>query len=30
LDRALDRAAAQGWLRIDMARDWREVYPAAR
>jgi phosphoserine phosphatase len=30
LDRALDRAAAQGWLRIDMARDWDEIYPALR
>jgi phosphoserine phosphatase len=29
LDRALDDAAAAGWLLIDMARDWRVVFPPA-
>ena len=27
LDKALDEAAAKGWLVADMARDWREIYP---
>jgi hypothetical protein len=29
LDRALDDAPAQGWTVIDMARDWRVVFPPA-
>jgi hypothetical protein len=29
LDRALDRAGGDGWLRIDMAHDWATIYPAA-
>ena len=28
LDAALDEAAARGWTVVDMARDWRAVYPA--
>lgn len=28
LDKALERAGAKGWLRVDMARDWQTVYPA--
>jgi phosphoserine phosphatase len=28
LDRGLDEAAQRGWLLIDMARDWKEIYPA--
>lgn len=28
LDRALDRAGGDGWLRIDMAHDWATIYPA--
>ncbi|MEQ9453417.1 MAG: HAD family hydrolase [Phycisphaeraceae bacterium] len=27
LDKALDAAQAEGWLVIDMARDWKAVYP---
>ena len=27
LDRALDEARAQGWTVVDMAREWRVVYP---
>jgi hypothetical protein len=27
LDRALDQAQAQGWTVVDMAREWRIVYP---
>jgi phosphoserine phosphatase len=29
LDRALDDAPAKGWILIDMARDWRVVFPPA-
>jgi len=29
LDRALDAAPDQGWADIDMARDWRVVFPPA-
>jgi len=29
LDRAMDEAAARGWLLIDMKKDWRQVYPDA-
>lgn len=29
LDKALDMAPEQGWLVVDMKRDWRRVYPAA-
>jgi hypothetical protein len=28
LDRGLDDAATNGWLLIDMARDWSRVFPA--
>ncbi|MEE4278526.1 MAG: HAD family hydrolase [Halieaceae bacterium] len=28
LDRALDEAGPRGWTVVDMARDWRRVYPA--
>jgi phosphoglycolate phosphatase-like HAD superfamily hydrolase len=28
LDAALDAAAAEGWLVVDMARDWKRVWPA--
>lgn len=27
LDKALDQAQAQGWAVVDMAREWRRVYP---
>jgi phosphoserine phosphatase len=27
LDRALDEAQARGWTVVDMARDWRAIYP---
>jgi phosphoglycolate phosphatase-like HAD superfamily hydrolase len=27
LDKGLDEAAARGWLVVDMARDWKAVYP---
>ena len=27
LDKALDQAQAKGWTVVDMARDWRRVYP---
>jgi phosphoglycolate phosphatase-like HAD superfamily hydrolase len=27
LDKGLDEAAARGWLVVDMARDWKVVYP---
>lgn len=30
LDRGLDEAETRGWLLIDMARDWKEVWPDAR
>ncbi len=30
LDRALDVAADKGWTVVDMARDWKVVYPAAK
>ncbi len=30
LDRALDEAPARGWLVVDMKRDWKRVYPAAK
>jgi hypothetical protein len=30
LDRALDEAPARGWLVVDMERDWRTIYPAAK
>ncbi len=29
LDEALDEAATRGWTVVDMARDWRVIYPAA-
>ena len=29
LDRGLDEAARRGWLLVDMARDWKTVYPGA-
>jgi len=29
LDRGLDEAAANGWLLIDMANEWKTVFPAA-
>ncbi len=28
LDRGLDEAGQKGWLLIDMAQDWKEIYPA--
>ncbi len=28
LDRALDKAAAKGWVRIDMKHEWTRIYPA--
>jgi hypothetical protein len=28
LDQALDQAAANNWLVVDMQRDWRTVYPS--
>jgi hypothetical protein len=27
LDKGLDEAPRRGWLLIDMARDWKRVYP---
>jgi hypothetical protein len=27
LDEALDEAQARGWSVVDMARDWRAIYP---
>jgi len=30
LDRALDAAPTHGWMIVDMARDWRVVYPPAK
>jgi phosphoglycolate phosphatase-like HAD superfamily hydrolase len=30
LDKALDEAAASGWTVVDMARDWRAVFPFQR
>ncbi|MBW3164524.1 HAD family hydrolase [Ferrimonas balearica] len=27
LDKALDEAGPRGWIRVDMARDWRQVFP---
>ncbi len=27
LDKALDRAAAEGWIIVDMKKDWKEVFP---
>jgi hypothetical protein len=30
LDRALDAAPDKGWLVIDMAKDWKVVYPFER
>jgi hypothetical protein len=29
LDRGFDAAPKRGWLPIEMARDWRVVYPPA-
>jgi len=29
LDRGLDNAAANGWLLIDMANEWKQVFPVA-
>lgn len=29
LDKALDEAAAKGWTVVDMAKDWRAIYPRA-
>jgi len=28
LDKALDRAAAMGWIIVDMMKDWKKVFPA--
>ena len=28
LDKALDRAAARGWIIVDMKKDWKKVFPA--
>ncbi len=28
LDAALDEAGQQGWLIVDMKRDWKTIYPA--
>jgi phosphoserine phosphatase len=28
LDKALDRAAAEGWIIVDMKKDWKKVFPA--
>jgi phosphoglycolate phosphatase-like HAD superfamily hydrolase len=30
LDKALDEAAAKGWVVVDMRRDWKDVYPPAQ
>ncbi|MCL5776156.1 haloacid dehalogenase-like hydrolase [Limibaculum sp. FT325] len=30
LDRGLDEAGTRGWLLVDMARDWEQVWPHAR
>jgi len=30
LDRGLDEAGQRGWLLIDMAKDWKEIYPPAQ
>ena len=27
LDKALDRAAAEGWVIVDMKKDWKKVFP---
>jgi hypothetical protein len=27
LDKALDRAAAEGWIIVDMKKDWKKVFP---
>ena len=27
LDKALDQAAAKGWVIVDMKKDWKEVFP---
>jgi hypothetical protein len=27
LDKALDQAAAKGWIIVDMKRDWKKVFP---
>ncbi|MBW2316985.1 MAG: haloacid dehalogenase-like hydrolase, partial [Deltaproteobacteria bacterium] len=29
LDAALDEARTRGWLRVDMARDWKTIHPPA-
>ena len=28
LDKALDQAAAKGWIIVDMKKDWKTVFPA--
>jgi len=28
LDKALDQAAANGWIIVDMKKDWKAVFPA--
>jgi hypothetical protein len=30
LDKALDEAAAKGWVVVDMKRDWKAVFPDAK
>ena len=30
LDKGLDEAGARGWTVVDMARDWKRVYPSAK
>jgi hypothetical protein len=30
LDRALDEAPKRGWVLIDMKKDWKQVFPAAK
>jgi hypothetical protein len=27
LDKALDRAAAEGWIIVDMKKDWKQIFP---
>jgi hypothetical protein len=27
LDKALDKAAANGWIIVDMKKDWKQIFP---
>jgi len=28
LDKALDQAAGEGWIIVDMKKDWKQIFPS--